>query len=96
LAPPPPPDAVWVADITYVETAEGWLYAAGVLDRCARRCVGWAFDDTLATNLPLAALNMPCINDARLRGCCLTPIAGCNTPAPPTANAWRRRGWSPA
>lgn len=51
-------DAVWVADITYVETAEGWLYVAGVLDRCTRRCVGWAMDDTLATTLPLAALDM--------------------------------------
>jgi transposase InsO family protein len=52
------PNAVWVADITYVATAEGWLYVAGVLDRCTRRCVGWAFDDTLATTLPLAALDM--------------------------------------
>ena len=33
-------DAVWVADITYVDTAEGWLYVAGVLDRHTRRCVG--------------------------------------------------------
>ena len=52
------PDAVWVADITYVATDEGWLYVAGVLDRCTRRCVGWAFDTTLATTLPLAALDM--------------------------------------
>lgn len=52
------PDAVWVADITYVPTDEGWLYVAGVLDRCTRRCVGWAMADTLATTLPLAALDM--------------------------------------
>lgn len=52
------PDAVWVADITYVPTAEGWLYVAGVLDRCTRRCIGWALDDTLATTLPPAALDM--------------------------------------
>ena len=51
-------DTVWVADITYVDTAEGWLYVAGVLDRYTRRCVGWAMDDTLATCLPLAALDM--------------------------------------
>ena len=51
-------DAVWVADITYVDTAEGWLYVAGVLDRHTRRCVGWAMEDTLATSLPLAALDM--------------------------------------
>jgi transposase InsO family protein len=52
------PDAVWVADITYVPTEEGWLYVAGLLDRCTRRCIGWAFADTLATTLPLAALEM--------------------------------------
>jgi putative transposase len=52
------PDTVWVADITYVPTDEGWLYVAGVLDRCTRRCVGWAMDDTLATTLPLAASEM--------------------------------------
>jgi putative transposase len=40
LAAPKQRDAIWVADITYVETAEGWLYVAGVLDRCTRRCVG--------------------------------------------------------
>ena len=58
LAIPQQRDAIWVADITYVETAEGWLYVAGVLDRGTRRCVGWAMGDTLATTLPLAALNM--------------------------------------
>lgn len=55
---PTRPDAVWVADITYVDTEEGWLYVAGVLDRCSRRCVGWAMGDSLATTLPLAALDM--------------------------------------
>jgi transposase InsO family protein len=57
-APPSQRDAVWVADITYVPTGEGWLYVAGVLDRHTRRCVGWSMDDTLATTLPLAALEM--------------------------------------
>ena len=56
--PPGKANAVWVADITYVDTKEGWLYVAGVLDRHSRRCVGWAMEDTLATRLPLAALDM--------------------------------------
>ena len=51
-------DAVWVADITYVKTDEGFLYVAGILDRCTRRCIGWAMSDSLATTLPLAALDM--------------------------------------
>jgi len=52
------PNAVWLADITYVPTDEGWLYVAGILDRCTRRCIGWAMGDSLATPLPLAALDM--------------------------------------
>jgi len=51
-------DTVWVADITYVNTDEGWLYVAAVVDRWTRRCVGWAMGESLATSLPLAALNM--------------------------------------
>ena len=51
-------DAVWLADITYVPTDEGWLYVAGVLDRYTRRCIGWAMGDSLHTPLPLAALEM--------------------------------------
>lgn len=56
--PPTTPNEVWVADITYIETAEGWLYLAGVLDLCTRRLVGWAMGPTLDTSLPQAALSM--------------------------------------
>src|SRR5208283_2348095 len=55
---PARPNTVWLADITHVETDEGWLYVAGVLDRCTRRCVGWAMGESLATTLPLAAWQM--------------------------------------
>jgi len=55
---PARPNAVWLADITYVPTDEGWLYVAGILDRCTRRCIGWAMGESLATPLPLAALDM--------------------------------------
>jgi putative transposase len=52
------PNKKWVADITYVATAEGWLYLAAVMDLYSRRIVGWAMGDTLARSLPLAALQM--------------------------------------
>ena len=55
-APPSAPDRVWVADITYIPTAEGWLYVAGVLDRCSRRVLGLAMAARLDTALPEAAL----------------------------------------
>lgn len=52
------PDRVWVSDITYVPTREGWLYLASVLDLASRRVVGWAMRDTLEEDLALAALRM--------------------------------------
>ena len=52
------PDRVWVTDITYIQTNEGWLYVAGVLDRFSRKILGWAMDSTLHTSLPLNALKM--------------------------------------
>jgi transposase InsO family protein len=56
-APPPPRlDQVWVSDITYVRTGEGWLYVAGVLDAASRRLVGLALSARLDAALPDAAL----------------------------------------
>jgi putative transposase len=52
------PDQVWVADLTYVPTREGWLYAAVVLDRWSRRVVGWATGETLHASLTVRALRM--------------------------------------
>ena len=49
-------DRVWVADLTYVPTAEGWLYLAVILDLASRRVVGWATADHLGHGLALAAL----------------------------------------
>jgi len=49
---------VWVADITYVPTREGFLYLAAVLDLGSRRCVGWAMRDHMEVDLPLSALRM--------------------------------------
>jgi len=51
-------DEVWITDLTYVPTAEGWLYVSAILDRFSRRVVGWAFGANLETTLPLAALRM--------------------------------------
>jgi putative transposase len=52
------PDQLWVADVTYVPTGEGWLYLATVLEAWSRRIVGWAMADTLRTELVIEALNM--------------------------------------
>ena len=47
---PSQPDQVWVADITYIDTGEGWLYLAGLLEACTRRLVGWQTGETLAAD----------------------------------------------
>jgi putative transposase len=49
---------IWLADITYVETYQGWLYLATVMDLYSRKIVGWAMADHLRADLPLAALAM--------------------------------------
>jgi transposase InsO family protein len=52
------PNRVWLADITYIRTDEGWLYLAAVMDLYSRKIVGYAMRDHLRTELPLAALRM--------------------------------------
>jgi putative transposase len=50
-AQPRQPSQVWLSDITYVATGEGWLYLAGFLDVATRRLVGWAVGETLEASL---------------------------------------------
>jgi putative transposase len=50
------PNRVWVSDITYVRTTEGWLYLAVVMDLYARRIVGWAMSERIDGELTLSAL----------------------------------------
>lgn len=52
------PNQKWVADITYVDTAEGWLFCAAVLDCFSRKVVGWAMSDQMPTHLVSDALKM--------------------------------------
>ena len=55
---PTAPNQIWVADITYLETREGWLYLAGVLDLHSRKLVGWTLSEWIDTPLVLGALRM--------------------------------------
>jgi transposase InsO family protein len=50
------PDRVWLADITYIWTREGWLYLACVLDSCTRKIVGWSMSERMEKGLVLDAL----------------------------------------
>jgi putative transposase len=59
---PEAPDRLWVADITYIRSWEGWLYLSFVLDTYSRRIVGWSMANNLKTELVLDALNMAIYN----------------------------------
>jgi putative transposase len=52
------PNQLWVADITYIRTFSGWVYAAFVMDMCSRRIVGWQVSTSLHATLALDALEM--------------------------------------
>jgi transposase InsO family protein len=52
------PNKVWVTDITYVWTREGWLYLAAILDLYSRAVVGWAMSESLSRDIALRALDM--------------------------------------
>lgn len=52
------PNQVWVGDITYIPTVEGWLYLAVLVDLFSRRVVGWGMSDQIDTSLALSALRM--------------------------------------
>ena len=76
------PNEKWVTDITYIQTEEGWLYLAGVLDLYGRRLVGWAMDSRMKTELvsrrPLSRQSAgPALRPASW----FIPIAAFNTPA---------------
>lgn len=50
------PNQIWVADITYIPTDEGWLYLAAIEDLFHRKIVGWSMDSTMTRHLTLSAL----------------------------------------
>ena len=50
------PDRIWVTDITYIRTHEGWCYLAVVIDLFSRRVVGWSMQSRMTTDLALQAL----------------------------------------
>ena len=58
------PNRVWLGDITYIPTAEGWLYLAVIMDLFSRKIVGWAMRDHMQVELASAALTMA-IRDRR-------------------------------
>lgn len=64
----PAPNTVWVMDITYLWTLEGWLYLVVILDLFSRRVVGWAMSERMTRQLTLDALTMALTHRRPARG----------------------------
>ena len=60
------PNRLWVADLTYVKTHGGWVYAAFVIDVFSRMVVGWQISNSLRSNLAIDALEMAVWNRTRV------------------------------
>lgn len=52
------PNQVWLADLTYIRTGEGWLFLAALIDMHTRKVVGWSMRETLHASIALEALDM--------------------------------------
>ena len=62
------PNTVWLSDISYIPTGEGWLYLAGVVDLCSKDVVGLAMDKTMTKELVIQALNQAIGRERPARG----------------------------
>lgn len=54
------PNTVWVTDITYIRTLEGWLFLAVIIDLFSRQVIGWSMDSRINTDFVLNAITMAC------------------------------------
>jgi putative transposase len=71
----------WVSDFTSIDTAEGWLFLAVVLDLFSRKVVGWAMSEQMNTALVETALHMALQGRHPQKLFCTIPIKAANTPA---------------
>ena len=62
------PNTVWVSDITYIATGEGWLYLAAVMDLCTGKIVGWAMSERMTAGLVCDALAQATLRQKPPRG----------------------------
>ena len=69
------PDQVWLADITYIPTSEGWLYLAVILELFTRQLVGWAMREPSVPNSPSPRSSWRNNGGARERASSIIPIA---------------------
>jgi putative transposase len=77
---PAAPDVLWIADVTYLRTWEGWLYLAAVQDAYSRRIVGWSMAEHMRAEIVVDALQMALARRRPDAGWCITAsvrLPGC-------------------
>jgi putative transposase len=79
------PDKLWVADISYVRSREGFIYLSFILDVCSRRVVGWSMATHLRTELAVEALQVAIARRMPARGSYITQTEECTTLRSPSA-----------
>ena len=85
-------NTVWVSDISYIATVEGWLYLAVVLDLCSRRVVGWSMGTHLNTELVLRAFYMAALIRQPAKGLIFHSDRGCQYASHALRRALRNAG----
>ena len=94
----PAPNRLWVADLTYVKTHSGWVYAAFIIDVFSRMVVGWQLSNSLRSSLAIDALEMAIWNrtrGGRSRGLVQHTRQGVQYLRFATPSAWPRTASSP-
>lgn len=82
------PNQIWLADLIYIPTGEGWLYLAATLDTPIRKIVGWSVRQTLPTEIAPDAVNMAVDASDPRRAWSITPFVAPNIPPTPIARPW--------
>jgi putative transposase len=90
---PDGPNQVWLQDLTYVPTAQGWLYLALVLDLWSRKIVGWAMADHLRSELVVSALQMAHTQRRPGKGLLVHSDRGVQYASRETRELLERHGW---
>ena len=80
---------VWVSDITYIPTREGWLYLAGIKDLCSKEIVGFSLSSRMDTDLVINALRNAFHTHRPLPGLTLHSVAAANIAVAPIRRTWR-------
>jgi putative transposase len=93
------PTALWLSDVTYIPTDEGWLYLCSILDVWSRRLLGWSIADHLRTELCADALGAAVLRRGRrdFTGTVLHTDHGCSTRATLSVGTWASSSpWGPS